>query len=144
MSRRVTQIVLYDLRSSDAREGFVQTCNESLAADPEKTYLQRHGPIGSEKWWGQFDAGEIELKTRAGPVTHIGPMDDALSDETEDVVCFEAIGKSHCNDRDGVWADERIQIGDIVSVVRTKATIRSKYGDTTWLIDVRISLEKRC
>ena len=135
-------IVLYDLRSSDAQRGFVETCNRSLAADAENEYILRHGLIGSDKWWEQFDAGLLHLKTRSGLVTHLGPMDDTLTDEATDVVCFEADGKQHCYDREGVWADNRIQIGDMITVLGTNATIPNKYGDSTWLIDIRISLSK--
>ena len=138
----VTEIILYDLRSSDANDGFIDSCNKSLASDTDNQYLNEHGAIGSEKWWVHFDAGRIKLKTLSGPVTHIGPRSDYLSDEIEDVVCFDANGREHCYDRDGVWADNRINVGDHICVLRTKATVPHRHRDYIWLIDVRISLEK--
>jgi hypothetical protein len=137
----VTEIVLYDLRSSDAQDGFIQSCNQSLASDTDNQYLKDHGAIGSREWWEHFDAGRIRLKSIAGLVTHIGPRIDYVG-ETEDVVCFESNGREQCYDRDGIWNDNRIQLGDRICVLRTKATVPHKYGDCIWHIDVRITLMK--
>jgi hypothetical protein len=129
---------LYDLRA-DPDAAIVRMANEHLAQG-RPSYVERYGAIASERWWRLYDSGRISRSVHVGHVVLAGPHRDEF-DEACDVVRIQTDRRDIEYDREGFWCDPSVRVGSWVHIEQVQASIQTKTGPVTTIIDVRICVE---
>ncbi len=130
-------MILFNIRTDDSHASLIAAVNHGLDSEPGNPYLVRYGHVCGKRWWMAFDEGELPIVVLSGKVTHVGPRLEEWSNEVEDYIAFDANGQSVGYDRNGLWAETPIRVGDNITITRTVANLQTLYGQITYEIDIK-------
>ena len=106
-------------------------------------YLSAHGEVGSLKWWGKIDAGEIPTQVTEGIITFFGQDTDEFNEtldifkirtsESEELVCHWC----------GYFQDPEIQIGRFVRIKTVDILVSERLGPHIYSIDYHVEVAEK-
>ncbi|GAB3535725.1 hypothetical protein [Photobacterium alginatilyticum] len=116
--------IIFDLKNSE--NSWADSVNEALANDlPE--YIGKHGEVGTEKWWKNYDSGLIAYSKALGRVSFVGKRQDFLNEEWDIVEIVQGTERIEY-DRLGYWESDEIVVGAKVLVESFEISLQQKYG----------------
>ncbi len=121
--------VIYDLKNENDR--WAESVNADLSKDcPE--YINKYGRVGSEKWWENYDSGNIPSSNEYGEVNYIGSRKDYFNEEWGTVE-INTGSKIIEYDNLGYWKSEEIIVGAEVSIESFEIKFKGKNGPMNYI-----------
>ncbi len=125
---------LFDIRTDNSKNHFIEAVNQWHEDDPGIPYFSQFGLVGSARWWECFNRGALAVTVFSGKVSYCGPRTDEFN-ETEDVVEFVCSRQTFAYNRTGHW-DVPSRVGDRMSVTQTIVVLLTRTGPVECHIDL--------